>query len=265
MPFPLAVAVVPAAATGAFAQRVSGLGFSLITAPALALAAGPRDGIALTNLLAILVALTVFVTSARHVDTARCMILIPAGLIGVIPGAIVFRLLPASPLQVTVGSVTGVGLAAVVIASRRPPQPASNPGSPVHPGPPAAPRAASTLAAPRLAGTAVAGLASGFSTAVAGAGGPALTVYAVATNWPQPEFAATGQINYALQAAAALGLKGVPALPAVWLGAAVAAVLGGLAAGQLLAHRIGAAHARRAAIAIAALATTLTVIHGALS
>lgn len=241
MPFPLAVVVVVlTAAVGAFTQRVSGLGFSLIAAPSLALAVGAREGVTLTNMLSLLVALGVFATSARHLDAGKSAVLIPAGLIGVVPGIIVFQLLPASLLQVTVGVVTGLGLVTVAAVGR-------------------------LRVAPRLAITVAAGLASGFTTAVAGAGGPALTVYAVATDWPQPLFAATGQINYAVQAAAALGIKGIPSLHVIWLSAAIAAVMAGLAAGHLLAHRINVTRARRAAIAIAALATALTVIHGCVS
>lgn len=240
MPYPLAAAAVPAAAAGAFAQRVSGLGFSLIVAPTLALAAGPRDGVALTNLLSMVVAVGVFATSARNLDAAKSAILIPAGLIGVIPGSIAFDLLPAGPLQVIVGVVTGLGLAAVT-AGRR------------------------LRVAPAPATTVAAGLASGFTTAVAGAGGPALTVYAVATDWPQPSFAATAQISFAIQAAAAMGIKGIPSLPVAWLSVTVAAAIGGLTAGHLLRHRINATHTRRAAIAVAALATAVAIVRGFLA
>jgi len=206
-------------------------------APSLALAAGPRAGVALTNLLAMVVALAVFATSARRLDAARARVLVPVGLIGVIPGTIAFRVLPANWLQVIVGAVSGLGLAAVSIARR-------------------------LRAAPRPATTAAAGLASGFSSAVAGAGGPPLAIYAVATDWPQPQFAATGQIAYAIQAAAALAIKGIPPVPVPWLSAAIAATLSGVAAAHLLADHINTAHARRAAIAIAALATAVTTIHG---
>lgn len=230
--------VIAAAATGGFVQRASGLGFSLIVAPSLMLAAGPHDGIALTNLLAMVAALAVFATSAGHLDAAKSAVLIPAGLIGVIPGTIVFRLLPEGPLQVTVAAVIGLGLAAAVAARRR------------------------LRVRPRLATTAAAGLGSGFTSAVAGAGGPSLTVYALAVDWPQSQFAATSQVNYAVQAAAALGLKGVPPLPAAWAGAAVAATLGGVMAAHLLSRRIDAGHARRAAIVIAMIATALTLARG---
>ncbi len=240
MPTALAAAVITAAVAGGFAQRISGLGFALIAAPSLALAVGPREGVALANLLAMVVALTVFATSARNFDTAKARVLVPAGLVGVVPGTIAFWLLPAGPLQITVGAVTGLGLAAVAVARR-------------------------LRAAPRPITTAAAGFASGITTAVAGAGGPALTIYAVATDWSQPQFAATAQVSYATQAAAALAIKGIPPIPGAWLGAAIAAALGGVTAAHLLAHRINAVHARRAAISIAALATALTVIHGILA
>jgi hypothetical protein len=237
MPLMLTAAVLLAAAAGGFAQLASGLGFSLIAAPLLALVAGPRDGVAMTNLLALVVALAVFATCAGRLDKHRAVILIPAGLAGVLPGTVVFRLLPASWLQVTVGAVTGLGLVAAAIARR-------------------------LRMAPRPATTAAAGLASGFSSAVAGAGGPPLTVYAIATDWPQPLFAATGQVSYAFQAAAALALKGIPPMPIPWLGAAIAATLAGVAAAHVLADRIKPVHARRAAVVIAAVASALTLIRG---
>ena len=239
MPFAL-TAVVVAVFAGAVFQRVSGIGFSLVAAPALALLSGPRGGVTLTNLLAIVVALVVFATSARRVDRTRALVLIPAGLIGVLPGTVLARLLLPGLLQVAVGTITALGLAAALLAPR-------------------------LRAEARPFTTGCAGLASGFSAAAAGAGGPALTVYAVATSWPQPEFVATGQLSYATQGAAALAIKGFPAVPGAWLGAAVAAVLCGLLAGHLAARRIDGARARRAAVAVAGLAALITVVKGLFS
>jgi uncharacterized protein len=215
-------AVVAAVFVGAVFQRLSGIGFSLVAAPALALISGPRSGVTLTNLLAIVVALVVFATSARRVDRAKALILIPAGIIGVLPGTVLFRLLPPGQLQVVVGAITALGLAAVLLAPRL--RAEANPVT-----------------------TGCAGLASGFSAASVGAGGPALTVYAVATGWSQPEFVATSQLSYATQGAVALAIKGLPSVPGAWLGAAAAAVLCGLLAGHLVARRIDSARARRSA------------------
>lgn len=236
-PIELFAGIVPAAVVGGFAQRVSGVGAALIAAPALTLISGPKTGVVLTNVLSVVVALAVFATSARHVDRAKAALMVPAGLVGVVPGTVLFRLLPPGPLQVTVGAITGLGLLAVLVAPR-------------------------LRVAPRPALTAGTGLVSGFTTAAAGAGGPAIAVYAVATGWPQEQFAATGQLNYATQAAAALAVKPLPPLPLLWLGAAVAAALCGLVAGHLLAPRIATGHARRAALTLAAIAALLTVVNG---
>jgi uncharacterized protein len=274
--FGLIVAVAAAAFTGATCQRLSGIGFSLVAAPVLALISGPRDGVALTNLLAVVVALAVFATSARRVDKARALILIPAGLLGVLPGTLLFRLLTPGQLQVAVGTITAAGLAAVLLSARvrarRAPEP-GRPGTrrpePGRPEPggsePDRPTASRGGGGARPVATGFAGLASGFSAAAAGAGGPALTVYAVATGWPQAEFVATGQLSYVTQGAAALAAKGLPAVPGSWLAVAIVAVLCGLLAGQFAARRVDAARARRAAIVIAAVAALATVVRGLLS
>jgi uncharacterized protein len=270
----LIAAVAAAAFTGATCQRLSGIGFSLIAAPVLALISGPRNGVALTNLLAVVVALIVFATSARRVDRARALILIPAGLLGVLPGTLLFRLLTPGQLQVAVGTITAAGLAAVLLSARvrarrvrarrvRSGRPES--GQPESAGSELHPRASRVGGGARPVVTGCAGLASGFSAAAAGAGGPALTVYAVATGWPQAEFVATGQLSYVTQGAAALAAKGLPAVPGSWLAVAIVAVLCGLLAGQFAARRVDAARARRAAIVIAAVAALATVVRGLLS
>jgi uncharacterized protein len=240
MPLDLGVVNGAAVLVGALAQRLTGIGFSLIVAPALTLAIGPTAGVGLTNLLTLLVAFAVLATSACRVDLSRSLLLVPAALLGVLPGAILASLLPARPLQVAVGAIAGLGLLAVVAAPR-------------------------LRVRPSRAVTICAGAASGLTTALAGAGGPALTVYAVATHWPQQEFIATGQLNYAIQAAAALAIKGLPSFPAAWFPGAAAAILAGLAAGAYLASRTSGDRSRQATIVLAALAALATVIAGAAS
>jgi uncharacterized protein len=240
IPLGLSIATEAAMLVGALAQRLTGIGFSLIVAPALTLAIGPTAGVDLTNLLTLLVAFAVLVTSARRVDVARSLLLVPAGLMGVLPGAILVHLLPPRPLQVAVGAIAGLGLLAVVAAPR-------------------------LRVRPFRAVTLCAGAASGLTTALAGAGGPALTVYAVATHWPQQEFIATGQLNYAIQAAVALAIKGLPGFPAGWFPGAATAILAGLAAGAFLASRTSGDRARQATIVLAGLAALATLIAGAAS
>jgi uncharacterized protein len=240
MPLDLSVVTGAAVLVGALAQRLTGVGFSLIVAPALTLAIGPSAGVDLTNLLTLPVAFAVLATSASRVDLARPLLLVPAGLMGVLPGAILAGILPARPLQVAVGAIAGLGLLAVVAAPR-------------------------LRVRPSRAVTICAGAGSGLTTALAGAGGPALTVYAVATHWPQQEFIATGQLNYAIQAAVALAINGLPSFPDAWFPGAAAAILAGLAAGAYLASRTSGDRSRQATIVLAGLAALATVIAGAAS
>jgi hypothetical protein len=60
-------------------------------------------------------------------------------------------------------------------------------------------------------------------------------------------------------------IKGIPSPSVTWVSVTVAAAIGGLTAGHLLGHRINATHTRRAAIAVAALATAVAVVRGILT
>ena len=65
---PLAPALVLAAvAAGALAQAVTGMGFSLVAAPALVLALGPERGVPAVLLLAVLASLVPLTRDWRHV------------------------------------------------------------------------------------------------------------------------------------------------------------------------------------------------------
>jgi uncharacterized protein len=239
MPPDLSVMTDAAVPAGAVAQRLTGIGFSLIVAPALTLAIGPSAGVDLTNLLTLLMTFAVLATSARRADLARSLHLVPAaGLMGVLPGSILAGLLPARPLQAAAGTVAGPGLLAVVTAPH-------------------------LQVRPSRAVTICAGAGSGLTTALAGAGGPALTVYAVAAHWPQQESIATGQLNYAIQAAVALAIKGHPGSPAASPPGAATSILAGLAAGAYLASRTSGNRSRQATIVLARLAALATVIAGA--
>jgi uncharacterized membrane protein YfcA len=222
---------------GAAIQRVSGLGFALISAPFLVIVLGPYNGITLANTLAIGVSLATLATSWRMVDTKRAVTLVPAGLVGVLPGVLAARTIPDAPLQVLIGGLIVLGLAFTV----------------------STPNVKLTPTTGVNLGT---GLASGFMTAAAGIGGPALVLYATATAWEQAAFAATAQISFAAQAALALSLKGVPSLAPYQWGIFVLAVIGGLAGGGLLAKRFPPAAAKRLAIALALLGAAGTFIEG---
>jgi uncharacterized protein len=234
------VAVVAAVFGGALLQRLSGVGFALIAGPLLTLTTGPYQGIRLTNLLTMLVSVVVLATSVVQVDAKRAKLLVPAGLLGVAPGIVLARVLPSRPLQITIGTLVAVSLVAIMLVRRL--------------------RITATSA-----NTVSAGIASGFTNAAAGIGGPALTVYAIVTSWRHEAFAATSQISFAAQSAASLAIDGLPHL-SVWRFVAVlCAIAGGLAAGQIGSRYVRSGHASRATVILAALGALGTIIKGVVS
>lgn len=237
-------ALVPVAVVvflGACTQRVTGMGFALIASPLLVLLIGPHRGIILVNLLGLMVSSTVLAATWRQIDRRRALLLVPTGMLGVVPGVYVAQRLPASHLQTVIGLLVLAGLAGALATPARP-----------------------TTSTPLL--TTTAGFASGFMTATAGVGGPALTVYALATGWRQALFVATAQISFASQSVVSLGLKNVRDLPG-WTACAglLLAVTGGLVVGQLLTGRVPVRVARRGMIGLALAGALTTVVKGFLS
>lgn len=247
---------------------MTGLGFSLVAAPLLTLMMGPFQGIVLANLLALLVAVSVLAASWREVDLRRAATLVPFGLLGVFPGVWIARTLPTGPLQTVIGLLTLLGLTGAIWRAVRT---SATHNTSATDGTTRTDRTSGQ--APGSAGvpdphtvlTGLAGTASGFMTATAGVGGPALTVYALATSWRQVGFAATAQISFASQAALALSLKGVQGLPdPVECTVLLAAAGVGLAFGHLLANRLPAKETRRALIVITVAGALATTVKGAL-
>ena len=240
----IAYVIVPLALVvflGAVAQRVTGLGFALIASPLLVLLVGPFEGILLANMLALLVSATVLATSWRNADPRRALLLVPAGLVGVLPGVYAARHLPSGPLQVMIGLIILVGLASTLVGPRF--------------------RFAATT--PNTLG---AGLTSGFMTATAAVGGPALTFYAITTEWEQRRFAATAQISFATQAVLALTLKGFGRMPGVVPTICLLiAIAAGLWVGHLAAGRVAPERVRSLTVVIALAGAAAAVVKGALA
>jgi uncharacterized protein len=227
-----------AVSVGASAQRLTGLGFSLVSAPFAVLLLGAYDGVVVINACATVAALFVLSQVWRDVDVRHGLLLIGTSLPGVLAGAWMARSLPAAPLAVVVGVLILVALVAVVASER-----------------------ARVLRG--RSGAVIAGLGAGFLNVTVGAGGPALAVYAVSIDWAQRSFAATAQLIFAVLAAASLAAKaGRPAMgTAGWIAVAIGLVLG-IIAGNRLATRVPADRARHAVLGIAMLGAVVTTIKG---
>ncbi|MGW8375504.1 sulfite exporter TauE/SafE family protein [Streptomyces sp. ODS28] len=225
---------------GAGSQRVTGLGFALVSAPLMALVVGPYDGVLLANLLSLAVAASTFAATWREVDLRRAFSLAVPALLMVPLGAFTARTLPEPLLMTVVGGVTVLALCSVAFGGRV------------------------RLADGRW--TAVgAGCASGFMNAAAGAGGSPLALYALGTGWEHRRFVPTTQLCLLLVGSASVTAKGLPDLPGPELALAFAALAAGIGGGHLLARHVPAAAARRAVLWLALTGSAVTTVKGVLA
>ena len=243
MLLPVAVSVL----VGAFAQRVTGMGFALIAAPALVVLLGPFDGVIIVNACAVLSSLLILPRVWRFIDWSRFGWLVVPAVVGTGAGALVAARLPGPVLQLGIGILVVVALTISLVVTRT--------------------EHVATGRAPAI----VTGAASGFMNAAAGVGGPALSIYAVATRWPQAAFAATAQpyfvvigLSSLLGKLAASGWVPPEVDPGVWP-VSIAALLVGLVLGDVLGTRISHSAARTAVIVIAYLGGVAAIVDGAIN
>ncbi|GAA1797886.1 sulfite exporter TauE/SafE family protein [Agromyces neolithicus] len=240
MLLPVALSVL----IGAMAQRITGMGFALIAAPALVILLGPFDGVVIVNLCAVLSSLLILPRVWRHIEWRRFGWLTVPALVGTVAGALLATHVPAPVLQVGVGVLVIAALTVTLVVTRT---------SHVASG-----------AMPAL----TAGAASGVMNAAAGVGGPALSVYAVATRWSQVGFAATAQPYFVVIGVASLvGKLGATgwAAPALDLAAwpiVIGALVVGLVIGEFLSPRVSHRVARIAVIAIAYVGGVAALVDG---
>ncbi|WP_338419628.1 sulfite exporter TauE/SafE family protein [Cryobacterium psychrophilum] len=239
----MTILVLVAVFVGASMQRITGMGLALVAAPFLVLLLGPIDGIVLVNACAILTAGLILPRVIRHISWRRYAVLASFALLGIVPGAVVVQQVPGAWLQISIGLLLATALTVSVTLRR-----------------------ASLRDSPGV--RAVAGAASGFMNATAGLGGPAVSMYAMATHWSQRGFAATMQPYFITISGASLVAKLVfggaepPQLTLLtWLLIA-AACTAGLLLGELLARVIEPNIARRMLVVIAYVGAAGTIVRG---
>jgi uncharacterized protein len=223
---------------GASAQRVTGLGFSLVASPYMVLLLGPFHGVLVINACGAVTAFLVLTQVWRDVDLGRAVLIIGPALPAVAVGAWMARSLPAAPLAVVVGLLILAALLAVVVSER----------ARVLRGTP---------------GAVIAGIGSGFLNVTVGAGGPAVAVYAVSSGWAQRRFAATAQLIFGCLGVASLIAKGGrPAMAAAGWITVAAGLAVGILAGNRVAGRVSPEKAQIAVVALAMAGAVLTVVKG---
>jgi uncharacterized membrane protein YfcA len=224
---PVVVLILFAVFLGALSQRVTGMGFGLVSGPFLVLLLDPYSGIILVNICGIAASSSVFARTFAEVEWPPFRHLVLGAVIGTIPGAVLASALPTAPLQILIGVLIIVSLISSLTLGRLGRRMPANFGT-------------------RLG----AGALSGAMSAAAGAGGPAVSAYAVLTNWEQRSFAATLQPFLVVGTTSAVVAKVIvhggvwPGLSiGTWIGLAVVLVAG-LVSGDWLSRRIDTSIAR---------------------
>lgn len=225
---------------GAVAVRTTGMGFALLSSPFLVMALGPFEGILVTNVCGIVAALLNLTAVHADLDWRRAASVIPAGVVGTVPGALLVLWLPPAVLAISISLLVLIGLL-FTLASRR-------------------------LQVPNSPWVGVGGgFASGLMNVTAGVGGPGLVVYALATQWEHRRFAATAQLHFAVLGVAALIAKwSLPTLPLVGWSALLALLVVGLVGGNVLARWVHGARAMRWVIVVAMAGALMSLAQGLL-
>ncbi|WP_298990725.1 sulfite exporter TauE/SafE family protein [uncultured Pseudokineococcus sp.] len=238
-----AVLLLVAVVLGGVSQRVTGMGFALVTAPFLVLLLGPVGGVLVVNVCAALTSTLILLRVRRDVAWRRYALLGGAAVVGILPGSVLAQAAPSAWLELVVGVLVLLALASSLLARRAP---------------------AATGTAPAV----VAGLAAGVMNTTAGVGGPAFSVYAVASRWPQRSFAATLQPLFITTGLVSFGSKlaidpsSLPALAWwVWLG--IAAALGvGVLLGDRVSRHLSQRTARAGLLVVAATGAATIAVRG---
>lgn len=228
---------IAAVAVGAATQAVSGLGFSIVCVPALTIAHGGRDGVRLTNVLALGVNALVLSAEGRNADVRRAgALFVPAALAGVLTAALIRRA-DADLLGVISGLVVLATVGALATGRR----------------------------APALSGTRgaiVAGVASGASNVVAGIGGPTVASYAANAQWPPDRLRATLALYFLGLNAVSVAVRGAPRMSSGLVFGCAFALAVGYTTGFVVRAKIAARHLHYGTLLLAAGGAIASIIKG---
>ncbi len=220
----LIVLVVISIAAGAVAQAVTGMGFSLVSAPALLAYLGPRDGVAVVVVLAAMSSVFPLSRQWRSVRIGSA-------------GALLLPILLSTPVIAL--ALAGADTAVVAVAA----------GVAVVAGVILLARGASWAWFTGLPGALAAGVASATLNVVGGVGGPPIGMYAANTDWDPAQTRATLQFIFLVQNVVTALVVGFVA-PTWWM---IATLLVATVVGAFLMTRVPAATARLAVLGVAGL------------
>ncbi|MEO5837872.1 MAG: TSUP family transporter [Acidimicrobiales bacterium] len=228
---------IAAVAFGATTHAVTGLGFSIVCVPALTVVYGGRDGVRLSNLLALGVNVLVLGREGRHADFRRAFsLLVPAAIAAPLTG-VAIRYADADLLSIISGVVVLATVVALAVGARAP-----------------------GFAGPL--GAIVAGSASGAMNVVAGIGGPTVAGYANNAQWPPDRLRPTLATYFLGLNAISVAVRGAPDISSGLLIGCAAALVVGYAAGVVLRGRIDARHLQLGTLLLAGCGAIAAIVKG---
>lgn len=212
---------------GASTQRISGMGFALVSSPFLVMVLGPHEGVMLVNLLGACSSLLIFAQVFRQVEYKKVLILLIPAMLMTLPGAWVAAALDGPLLSVIISIMVILALASSFMIRNLP------------------------MAQSKSLAVG-AGAVSGFMSVTAGVSGPAIAGYAIASRWPQAQFAISVQLYFLVLSLTSLAAKGgMPQLHWQQWAGCFAAMVVGILLGNFLAPKIPAKYSRAFVVLIA--------------
>ena len=161
-------------------QRITGLGFAMLTAPFAVVALGTHEGIMLITALAVIASLFMLPGMWRDINWSRvAWIGIPATL-SIVPAAWLGAHIDGAIIYLLVGVLVIIGLSAALFIQGSS-EPVTNRGAQL-----------------------LTGIGAGAGSVLAGIGGPAMTIFGVLSRWPVASFAASLQPMWVMIASATL-------------------------------------------------------------
>ncbi|WP_417366557.1 sulfite exporter TauE/SafE family protein [Glutamicibacter arilaitensis] len=223
---------------GASTQRISGMGFALVSSPFLVMVLGPHEGVMLVNLLGACSSLLIFAQVFRQVEYKKVLILLIPAMLMTLPGAWVAATLDGPLLSVVISIMVILALASSFMIRNLP------------------------MAQSKSLAVG-AGAVSGFMSVTAGVSGPAIAGYAVASRWPQAQFAISVQLYFLVLSLTSLAAKGgMPQLHWQQWAGCFAAMVVGILLGNFLAPKIPAKYSRAFVVLIAFSGAVSLMVNG---
>lgn len=223
---------------GASTQRISGMGFALVSSPFLVMVLGPHEGVMLVNLLGACSSLLIFAQVFRQVEYKKVLILLLPAMLMTLPGAWVAAALDGPLLSVIISIMVILALASSFMIRNLP------------------------LAQSKSLAVG-AGAVSGFMSVTAGVSGPAIAGYAIASRWPQAQFAISVQLYFLVLSLTSLAAKGgMPQLHWQQWAGCFAAMVVGILLGNFLAPKIPAKYSRAFVVLIAFSGAVSLMVNG---